>query len=111
MQMRNNCVAVQREIQTTRLSHANTRTGIPTQQALGVVDPMLIYCWASVAEGGPTLNRHSVNRSCLLGIGLICDDLSTKVDVMVYYIIECIWLARLARREVQTFKNTFGLQY
>ena len=26
------------------------------------------YCWASVADGGPTLNQHSCfNVSCLLG--------------------------------------------
>ena len=27
----------------------------------------LTQCWASVADGGPTLNGHLVNVSCLLG--------------------------------------------
>ena len=25
------------------------------------IDPVLIYRWASVADGGPTLNQHQVN--------------------------------------------------
>ena len=25
-------------------------------------DPMLVYCRASVADGGPTVNQHWVNR-------------------------------------------------
>ena len=28
---------------------------------------MLVLCWASVVDGGPTLNQHCVNDSCLLG--------------------------------------------
>ena len=28
---------------------------------------MLVQCWASVTDGGPTLNQHYVNVSCLLG--------------------------------------------
>ena len=28
---------------------------------------MLIQCWASVEDGGPTLNQHCVNVPCLLG--------------------------------------------
>ena len=27
-------------------------------QAIG---PMLVYCWASVADGGPTINQHWEN--------------------------------------------------
>ena len=33
----------------------------------GHVNPMPIYCWADVSDVGPTLNRHWVNVSCLLG--------------------------------------------
>ena len=33
----------------------------------GYVKPMPIYCWADVGDGGPTLNRHWFNVSCLLG--------------------------------------------
>ena len=28
---------------------------------------MLVQCWATVYDVGPTLNQHSVNASCLLG--------------------------------------------
>ena len=38
----------------------------PAQQTLNV-DPMLIYCWASVAHHGPALTQHWVDASCLLG--------------------------------------------
>ena len=31
------------------------------------IDSMLFQCWTSVADGGPTLKRHWVNISCLLG--------------------------------------------
>ena len=30
-------------------------------------DPMLIQCWASVVDGGPTLDQHRANVLCLLG--------------------------------------------
>ena len=30
------------------------------------VDPMPAYCWAGVADGGPTICQHSVNV-CLMG--------------------------------------------
>ena len=29
---------------------------------------MLVLCWASVADGGPELDQHYVNVSCLLGV-------------------------------------------
>ena len=29
--------------------------------------PMMVQCWASVADGGPALNQHWVNVPCLLG--------------------------------------------
>ena len=35
------------------------------------VEPMLFYCWASVADNGPTLKRHWLNVSCLLGHNII----------------------------------------
>ena len=34
------------------------------------VDPVLFWCWASVADGGPTSNQHRVNVTWLLGINL-----------------------------------------
>ena len=35
---------------------------------------MLVLCWASVADGGPELDQHRVNVSCLLEVlkGHIC---------------------------------------
>ena len=37
-----------------------------TQQTRGV-EPVLVWCWASAADGGPALDQHWVNISCLLG--------------------------------------------
>ena len=31
------------------------------------VGPVLVQCWASVADGGTTLFQHWINVSCLLG--------------------------------------------
>ena len=33
-------------------------------QQMRDVDPMLIQCWASVADAGPTLNHHRSDVSC-----------------------------------------------
>ena len=38
-----------------------------TSQQTRDVDVMLVWCWASVADGGPTLNQHWHNVSCILG--------------------------------------------
>ena len=38
-----------------------------SQQARDI-DTMLDQCWASVVDGGPTLVKHWVDISCLLGI-------------------------------------------
>ena len=38
--------------------------GSPHKKTL-CVDPMLVQCWADVVDGGPTLNQHWVNASCL----------------------------------------------
>ena len=40
----------------------------PSQQTR-YIEPMLVYCWADVADDGPTLNEHWFNVTCLL---LIC---------------------------------------
>ena len=34
------------------------------------IEPVLGYCWASVEDGGPTLNQHWLSVSCLLGCHL-----------------------------------------
>ena len=31
------------------------------------IKPMLVYCWASVADAGPALNQHRLNVLCLPG--------------------------------------------
>ena len=31
------------------------------------IDPKLVYCWATVADGGPTFSQHWVDVSCLPG--------------------------------------------
>ena len=43
------------------------------QQTRGV-EPVLVLCWASVADGGPELDQHWFNVLCLLGVltGHIC---------------------------------------
>ena len=33
------------------------------------IDPMLFQCCADVEDGGPALEQHWVNASCLLGCG------------------------------------------
>ena len=30
------------------------------------VDPLLIYCWSTVCDAGPTLNQHWADASCLM---------------------------------------------
>ena len=34
------------------------------------VEPVLVWCWASVVDGGPIINQHWLNVSCLLGFHL-----------------------------------------
>ena len=46
------------------------QTQAHSQQTRDVL-PMLVYCWASVVDDGPTLNQHWLNVSCLLGIARI----------------------------------------
>ena len=42
------------------------------------IDPMLVYCWGSVADGRRTVNLHFVDVSRLLGLFLtLCDIWST----------------------------------
>ena len=31
------------------------------------IEALLVQCWASVVDGGPTLNQQWLNVSCLLG--------------------------------------------
>ena len=37
-------------------------------QQTGDIEPLFDQCWASVVDGGPTLNQQWFNVSCLLGL-------------------------------------------
>ena len=50
-----------------------------TKQTRGI-HSMLFQCWASVEDAGPTLKRHWVNASCLLG----CDSKNSSIKVKMY---------------------------
>ena len=41
-------------------------SGLATQQTR-YSNPLLVQCWASVVDGGPTLDQHWFDVSCLLG--------------------------------------------
>ena len=30
-------------------------------------EPMLVYCWGSIVDAGPTLNQHRLSVACFLG--------------------------------------------
>ena len=49
-------------------------TAWPAAQQTRGVEPVLVLCWASVADSGPELDQHWVNVSCLLRVlrGHIC---------------------------------------
>ena len=49
-----------REMNGDRLTTAQTET-----QQTRSVKPVLVWCWASVADGGPTIAQHRVNVLCL----------------------------------------------
>ena len=38
----------------------------PTQQTRDI-EPLLVQCWSTVYDAGPTLNQQWLNVSCLLG--------------------------------------------
>ena len=40
---------------------------VGTAQQTRGADTMLVRSWADIVDGGPTLNQHCVNVSCLLG--------------------------------------------
>ena len=50
-------------------NHNNTVYTL-SQQARDV-EPMLVQCWATVCDAGPTLNQHWFNASCLCLVDII----------------------------------------
>ena len=51
---------------THSLSVGLIRPNVTGQQTRDI-EPLLVHCWASVVNGGPTLNQQWPNVSCLLG--------------------------------------------
>ena len=45
----------------------NAETTPCSTQQTRYIDPMLIYSWAVLGDGGPTLTQHCVNVFCFLG--------------------------------------------
>ena len=58
----------------------NTLLDTYSQQTQGI-DPMLIYCWTTVFDAGPTLNQHWVDAFCLPG---------TKCHTNVLCLLGCL---------------------
>ena len=58
-----------------------------SQQTRGA-QPVLVYRWANVEDGGPTLKQHWLNASCLLGLRIQSNfDLNEMtLKMMKYYI-------------------------
>ena len=53
-------------VQDNPVPEQNGLFNICTQQTRDI-QPMLVQCWASVADAGPTLNRRRLTVSYLLG--------------------------------------------
>ena len=56
-----------RQAATSAERQALTIAACPSQQARDI-QSMLGQRWASIADGGPALNRHRLNVSCLLAM-------------------------------------------
>ena len=48
----------------------NSQSVTDTTQQIQEVEPMLVYCWPTGYDAGPTLNQHWFNFLCLLGSGI-----------------------------------------
>ena len=57
-----------------------------TTQQTRNIEPVLVQCWASVADDGPTVNQHSLNVPSLLGIVLLVD----IITVILNEILKCL---------------------
>ena len=42
-----------------------------TTQLTCDVGTTLVYCWANVVDGGPTVHQRWANASCLLGLAVV----------------------------------------
>ena len=70
---------------------------------------MLGQCWADVVDGGPTLNQHWSNVSCLLGRQMIIRRdyfLKCRLNVVwMFYMIYIVTTPR-AKCSINLFSNT-----
>ena len=53
--------------------------------------PVFFFCWATVADGGPTLKQHWLNVSCLLGIPAQCLGLRSNTQVLLEQSADTSW--------------------
>ena len=68
-----------------------------TQQTRGI-HPMLFKCWASVKDGGPTLEQQWVNSPCLLGVHVhtdVASQISLNLPVKLTLISSAYYYTRL----------------
>ena len=49
------------------LPHHAWLVRVPPNHQTRYTDPMLVQCWSSVTDAGPTLSQHRVSASCWLG--------------------------------------------
>ena len=74
------------------------------------VDPMLVQCWPTICDVGPTSNQHWFNVSCLLG----CVQLSKHKEILSF--VDCFgmfWKSKKLQVRDYLFKRTefFRIKY
>ena len=55
-------------------------------------EPVLVWCWSSVADSGPELDQHWVNVLCLLGVLIGYIVFRTSLDVKILKLLHN-WLS------------------
>ena len=66
------------------------------------VEPMVVWCWISVTDGGPTSTQHCFNVSCLLGYWNPCQVEMRRIKLTglhwriypkytICWSIQCVW--------------------
>ena len=58
-----------------------------SSQQIGKINPMLVQCWFTVYDAGPTLEQDWVDLSFLLGIGLNRAECTSEKLVIPMYIM------------------------
>ena len=91
------------------------------------IEPILAQCWVDVVDGGPTLNQHWFNVSCLLGLWYQDCFYKTFIDNLddVYgyftsyahwrllwrYFISYVYTPLLFISSLDTFHNKYSMKY